>query len=219
MRKAIRHPYGFFVDMRERRIIPLFNSFWVGGYAAILLGVIFSSTIYYNHDSYIIQEISAVFLAPMGLYESYLNLSSNPYYLTLIVFLFLLFYPVFVSFVLKTIALIGGERIRYRQGLAIGLWSGVPLLFLLPLSLFNYQILLLERFQTYLVLILVLFVIWAHFRIINGIRVLFITKLRKVLAAMLLSYLIPLIIFWAVFKPTTHWLEYLDLLIQARSLF
>jgi len=219
MRKAIRHPYGFFVDMRERRIIPLFNSFWVGGYAAILLGVIFSSTIYYNHDSYIIQEISAVFLAPMGLYESYLTLSSNPYYLTLIVFLLLLFYPIFVSFVLKIIAIIGGERIRYRQGLAIGLWSGVPLLFLLPLSLFNYQILLLEKYQTYLALILLFFVIWAHYRIINGIRVLFITKLRKVLAAMLLSYLIPLIIFWTVFKPTTHWLEYLDLLIQARSLF
>ena len=219
MRKALRHPYGFFVDMRERRIIPLFNSFWVGGYAALLLSSIFSSIIYYHHDNFILQEFSAVLLNPLGLYAGFLKVSSNPVYLTLIIFSILLFYPISVSFILKLTALFSGQRIRLRQALAIGLWSGVPLLFLLPVSLFSFQILAFESWNTYLFILIILFVVWAHFRIINGIRVLFITKISKVLLALLLSYTIPFIIFWAVFKPTAYWLEYLSLLVRSGSLF
>ena len=219
MRKALRHPYGFFVDMRERRIIPLFNSFWVGGYAALLLSSIFSSIIYFHHDSFIMQEFSAILLAPIGLYESFLKVSSSPLYLTLILFSILLIFPVIVSFIIKITAVFSGLKIRLRQAMAVGLWSGVPLLFLMPVGLFSFQILTFESWNFYLFILIVLFVIWAHFRIINGIRVLFITKVSKVLVAILLSYTIPFIIFWAVFKPTAYWLDYLSLLVRSGSLF
>ncbi len=219
MRKAMRHPYGFFVDMRERRIIPLFNSFWVGGYAALLLSSIFSSILYFHHDSFILQEFSAILLGPVGLYKSFLQVSSSPLYLTLILFSMLLLYPIIVSFILKIAAVLSGLRIRLRQAMAIGLWSGVPLLFLLPVSLFSFQILAFESWNLYLFILILLFVVWAHFRIINGIRVLFITKVSKVLVAILLSYTIPFIIFWAVFKPTAYWLDYLSLLVRSGSLF
>ncbi len=219
MRKALRHPYGFFVDMRERRIIPLFNSFWVGGYAALLLSSIFSSIIYFHHDSFIMQEFSAILLGPIGLYEGFLRVSSSPLYLSLILFSLLFLYPIIVSFSLKIAAVFSGQRIRLRQALAIGLWSGVPLLFLIPVSLFSFQIMAFQAWNFYLFILIILFVVWAHFRIINGIRVLFITKVSKVLMVILLSYTIPFIIFWAVFKPTAYWLEYLSLLVRSGSLF
>ncbi len=134
-------------------------------------------------------------------------------------FLILFLYPILISFLLKIIAVFTREKIRYRQGLAIGLWSGVPLLFMLPLSLFGFQILQFGQYETTFLIVISLFIIWAHFRIINGIRVLFITRLGKVLSVMLLSYIIPIVILWIVFKPSAYWFEYIELLYQARSLF
>ncbi len=219
IRKAVRHPYGFFVDMRERRIIPLFNSFMVGGYAALLLGSIFGALLYFYHTSYKVMEAAAVLLQPLGLYKFFVYVSSSPVYSLLFCFSVLIIFPIIVSFFIKLIALISGERLRYRQGLAIGLWSGVPLFFLLPVSLGIYQILLWGGYEQALFILLALFIIWAHARILNGIRVLFITRMTKVIIAMLLSYIIPLVIFWAVFTPMPLWPDYLKLVMQARCLF
>ncbi len=219
IRKAMRHPYGFFVDMRERRIIPLFNSFMVGGYAALLLGSIFGALLYFYHSSYKVMEAAAILLRPLGLYRFFVYTSSNPLFSLLFSFSVLLLFPIIVSFFIKFIALLSGERLRYRQGLAIGLWSGVPLFFLLPVSLVIYQILLWGGYEKILFVLLALFLIWAHARILNGIRVLFITRMTKVIIAMLLSYIIPLVIFWAVFTPMPLWPDYLKLVTQAKCLF
>ncbi len=219
IRKAIRHPYGFFVDMRERRIIPLFISFMVGGYAALLLGSILGAIIYFYHTSYKVMEFAAVLLQPLGLYRFFIHISADPAYSLLFGFAILLSFPLVVSLIIKLFALLSGERIRYRQGLAIGLWSGVPLFFLMPVSLGIFQILMAGGYETALYLLLLFFTIWAHIRIINGIRVLFITRMAKVMLIMLLSYIIPVVILWALFTPMPHWPDYLKLVMQARCLF
>jgi len=175
--------------------------------------------IFYAHDTFLFQEIVATLFGPFAIYSSILKICSDPLWISLMMFLILFFYPIIISFLLKIIAFFSKERIRYRQGLAIGLWSGVPLLFMLPLSLFGFQILQFGQYETAFLILISLFILWAHFRIINGIRVLFITGLGKVLSAMLLSYIIPIVILWIVFKPSAYWFEYLELLYQARSLF
>lgn len=219
VRRAFRHSYGFFVDMRERRIIPLFNSFMVGGFAALIFSAYFSSFFYYYNDSYGMQELISLFLIPLGIFDEYLILSNNPATLTLVFFLVFFLYPIFVSVILKIISIFSGERIRFRQGLAIGFWSGVPLFFMLPLSMIVYHLMRYPGLKMYLFYILVFFIIWAHLRIINGIRVLFLTKLGKVFIIILLSYIIPFFIFWAVFRPEPHWYDYFNLLLSGRGLF
>lgn len=217
--RARIHPYGFFVDMRERRIIPLFNSFLVGSFSSLILAVYIGSFFYFYRGSILLQELVGLFLIPAGLFTSFLKLNNNAGGITGLFFVLLLSYPLLVSFILKFISILTGNKIRFRQALAIGLWSGVPLIYLLPFSLFNYQILQILNVAHYQVYLLLFFVIWAHFRIINGIRVLFITRIIKVFIYMLLSYIIPLIILFAVFNPVNGWFSYLNLLIHSGSLF
>lgn len=219
LRRAIRNSYGFFVDMRERRIIPLFNSLLIGLFAATNLAAVIGAYVYYYNDSYIIQEIISVFLIPLNLFEDYLLISRFPWSITLFFVVILLLYPIIVSLILKIISLFSSERIRYRQALAIGLWSGIPLIFMIPFSLTCYHVLYYWHYESYILYVLLFFILWAHIRIINGIRVLFITRPVKVLLVMLLSYIIPFIIFWAVFKPAPYWYDYLNLLLNARGLF
>ena len=219
LKRAIRHPYGFFVDMRERRIIPLLNSFLVGAFSALILAVYLGSFFYYYRDSFWIQEIFCLFLNPLNLYGDYLEYISSPIKITLVFFIILFIYPVMVSIILYLINLFNTRKIRYRQGLAIALWSGVPLFFLLPISLIGYHLLYYLEKQILLFIILGLFILWSHLRIINGIRVLFITKSAKIFTILLLSYIIPIFILWAVFRPESHWYDYFILLLNSKSLF
>ena len=219
IKRAIRHPYGFFVDLRERRIIPILNSLLVGAFASVILATYLGSFFYYYLDSFWMQEIVSVFLIPFGAYGIYLSMSKNPFFITLLFFTLLLLYPFLVSIILFIINIISGAKIRFRQGLAIGLWSGVPLFYLLPVSMFGFHLLYHLDNKKILFLILGLFIVWAHFRIINGIRVLFITKTTKVFTIMLLSYVLPFVIFWFVFRPEPYWYEYLALLINTKILF
>ncbi len=217
--RSLNHPYGFFVDMRERRIIPIFNSFMIGSFASLILAVIFASFIYSQKNSIALQEILNIFLAPSGYYESYLALSNNPLYLILFHFIVLLLYPIVISMILKLISFLNSRKIRYRQALAIGLWSGLPLILLLPLGLVCYHLLIQYDIAGYIYIIVLFFIIWAHFRIINGIRVLLVTNLLKVFIMLLLSYIIPFIIFWFVLKPAPFLMEYIGLIINSSSMF
>ncbi|MEJ2542774.1 MAG: glycoside hydrolase family 2 TIM barrel-domain containing protein [Calditrichaceae bacterium] len=219
LKRAVRHPYGFFVDLRERRIIPLFNSFLVGAFAALILAVYLGSFFYYYRDSFWIQEIFCLFLKPFNLYKDYLEYVSSPVKITLVFFILLFLYPILVSIILYLINIFNVRKIRYRQGLAIALWSGVPLFFLLPISLIGYHLLYYLKDQIILFIIMGVFIIWSHLRIVNGIRVLFITKSAKIFTILLLSYIVPILIFWAVFRPESHWYDYFILLLNTKSLF
>jgi hypothetical protein len=219
VKRAIRHPYGFFVDLRERRIIPIFNSLLVGAFASVILATYLGSFFYYYLDSFWMQEIVSVFLIPLGAYNIYLSMGNNPFFITLLFFTLLLIYPFLVSIILFIINIISVAKIRFRQGLAIGLWSGIPLFYLLPVSMFGFHLLYHLDNKIVLFLILGLFIVWAHFRIINGIRVLFVTKATKVFIIMLLSYVLPFVIFWFVFRPEPYWYDYLALLIGTKILF
>ena len=217
--RSMNHPYGFFVDIRERRIIPLANSFLIGAFAAVILSVIFASIIYFYKDALAMQEIFSHVLAPVGQYENFLRITNNAYYL--ITFLFGLFfiYPVIVSVILKFISLFTRRTVRYRQAIAIGMWSGLPLIFLLPLALVNYYLLIHFDISVYLYATIALFLLWAHYRILNGIRVLLTMKSGKVFIILFLSYITPLLILWAVQKPAFNFLDYLNLLLHSGSLF
>ncbi len=217
--RALKRPYGFFVDMRERRIIPIGNSILMGAFSAITLAVFLGSYLYYYHNSYGYQEILGAILIPVNLYDTFLYINQYPWAITLALLLLLFFIPIFISLILKIISILGSERIRFRQAMAIGFWSGIPFIFMLPVALVHHHALHYPRFSGYLIWILLVFLVWSHVRLINGIRVLFTTRVGRVAIILLLSYLIPVLILWIAFKTTPYWSEYLGLMFNAHSLF
>jgi len=80
-KRAIRYPYGFFIDMRERRIIPLFNSFFVGAFSAIIISTSLGAFTYFYHSSIKFQEILSHVL-PGWLYNYILLLIQEPWTIT-----------------------------------------------------------------------------------------------------------------------------------------
>ncbi len=218
-RRSLRHSYGFFVDLRERRIIPLFNSITVGILIALTLSIFVASQIYFFHSSFWLQEIMAVFLAPIGLFKDYLRYSQNKYILTFVLFFLFLLLPFLGALLVKMFAWMNRTKLRFRQGLAVIYWSGAPFVWFFPFSLISYHWLYYQMPLKWLWMLMAFFVLWVNFRMINGFHILFITKTSRVFSVLLLCYFIPLLIFWALFNPPVYWVDYLKLLTQARSLF
>ena len=219
LKRSIYHPYGFFVDIRERRIIPIFNSILVGLFTTLIIASFMGAYIYYYHDSTWVQEMLSVIFIDKGSFNYYLAVSSSPVETLLIISLLLLTFRFIISLVLKFFGFFSKERFRYRQGVAISFWSAIPFLFMLPVSFAAYHLMQYGAMQLYLLYIFIFFFIWTQFRLINGVRVLFIVKTGKVFIWMIISYMVPFVTFWLLLNPKHFWIEYLKLLFSSRTLF
>lgn len=208
-KRSLRHPYGFFVDMRERRIIPIFNSLAVGIHNAFIKGVFIASFFYYFNFSYAAQEIFSVLIGQTAIYPAYQLISNNPILLILFFFCLLYLITTLLGLFIKTIGLFARRQLRLRQAMAIGMWSGSPYIFMLPFTLFAYHLILDGIYIYPLLIVFIIFQVWIKFRLINGIRVLLNISFLKVFLALTLLYIIPLLVIYFFFNPQPMWLNYI----------
>ncbi len=217
--RALRHSYGFYVDMRERRIIPVFNTLMIGFNTVMVLSVFLASTVYYYSGDLFFREMLAILFPDKELYYLLLNYSSNRW-LILAVFMPLIFiHPLIIGIFIKIYALLRRRYVRFRQTIAIGMWAGAPFAFLMPLSLAAYHFYYYQQYTGLLWMVVLFFLLWTHYRLINGIRVLMVVPFSVVFIILFLSYIIPLVIFFAFFNPQPLWFEQLQSLINSRMLF
>ena len=219
IKRSLRNPYGFYIDLRERRVIPLYDSFLLGVFTAFLLATLSAIIIYYFHGSGGFQELAATLITSQWLYLFFLEISQKPYQLVLIFYIPLLLYPLVLGVILKFMSVFMNKAIRFRQFLAVTYWSGAPLIFMIPVVLVGYHWLLFSDHNTYLYVISALFIVWIHFRLARSIRLFLNTNSFFILLILLLSYVFPFLILWAVSKPDAYWVEYLVFLIGAQGLY
>lgn len=220
VKRSLSHSYGFFVDLRDRRIIALLNSFIIGMFSNLLVANILSAYIYfYRNDPYMEEIISAI-LVPFGLKGFYLSIVQSAFLLLLVIWILFFIGQIFIAAILRFFSMFVEERVRYRQTVAVCNWAGVPLLFLIPVSLIAYQLILpRENLHIYLLIILIIFFFWYNYRLANGIRVLMIMNTLKVFSILVLTYCVLFFTFFAFLESRSEFSEYFNLLTQARRLF
>lgn len=218
-KRALKHPYGFYVDMRERRIIPIFNSFILAIHNSLIISIFIGSFVYFNNDSFLVQEIINIFIPGSDIYSAYLFISKSELLIIVVLFIFIFLHPVIMGIILKILGAISKNYVRFRQVLIIGLWTGAPFIFMIPLSFSAYHLLVNNLFVKALIIIFILVLIWSNVRLINGIRVLVLLKFRVIFLVLLLSYSAPLVIFGFFYNPQPMWYDYLITLLNSRSLF
>ncbi len=219
IKRSLRNAYGFYIDLRERRVIPLYDSFLLGVFISFLLATQAAIIIYYFHSYSGFQEIMATFITSRQLYILFLEVSQKPYQLVLLFYIPLLFYPLALGVILKFMSMFTNKAIRFRQFLAVTYWSGAPLLFMIPIVLVGYHWLLYSDHKIYFFIIFTLFIIWIHFRLARSIRLFLNTNSFFILLILLLSYVFPFLILWAVSKPDAYWFDYLGFLLGAQGLY
>jgi hypothetical protein len=219
LQRSLSHPYGFFADLRDRRIIAIVDSTIIGLYTNFLVSTILSAYFYYNRDNLLIEEYLSSVLVPLNLKFFYLQIVESPLYISLFIWFCFYIMQLTVVILLKISNLFAGEKIRFRQYLAICNWAGAPLLFLLPVSLLSYHLMYYDIYHKMFFVVLVFFFLWYNFRLGNGLRVLRTMRAYKIFILMVLTYGIALFSFATFFESKYGLLTYFKLLTEANPLF
>ena len=180
MRSLLR-PYNFYADIRDQRIISIGQTFLLALMVALSLGLYLSAILYYLRTSDIAQQVIMSFVPFDSLLPGLFKFIWQPIWMSLIIASLYLLKVFVLAGIIRIISLFVKSRIYYTDTLTIVVWSSVPLLILLPFSLFIIKMLFLFPYLTLAVLILtaILF-IWVIFRMIKSTTVVF--DIRPIIA-------------------------------------
>lgn len=190
--RSIIRPYNFYADVRDQRIISTFQT--------IILAIIISAgvasyfgAILFNQKSNVLTEIFLNLLIPTQIAkENLFSLAWSPILMT-VLFMVLVFLKIlFIAFLLRVIVFFMNIRVFYKDVFTITVWSFVPLLILLTVSVFIPSII--EATNMAFILFSSLYLIlalWSLFRLFKSSAVVFDKNSSRV-------YLIETIVFGAV---------------------
>jgi hypothetical protein len=217
--RSLIHPYGFFVDLRDRRIISTLNSTILGVFTSLQMANFAGAYLFFYHDNLRTQEYLVTISTMLKMRVSYLSFTQEPWQIVLI--LLVLFYMIhlIVAMLLKFASFIQRVHIRFRQGLAVSNWSGSHAVFFIPLSMFGYYLFEQNVLSNILWPIFIFFFIWFNFRLANGIRVLFILRPLKIIIIMILTYMVIIVTLLVYTDIPIEVYEYFKLLGNTDGLF
>jgi len=219
LKRSMVHPYGFFVDLRDRRIISILNSTIIGLYTNFLVSTLIAAYLYYMRDNLLMEEMLSSVLVPLDLKFIYLELIKSPLYISFFIWLGFYLLQLTIVILLKIINLLAVEKIRFKQYLAACNWAGAPLFLLFPLSMLSYHLMQFELARSLIILILIGFFFWYNFRLGNGLRVLLSMRVYKVFVLLILLYSGAIFTFGAIYESDYRLITYLQLLMDASPLF
>lgn len=219
-RRSLRHPYGFFVDIRDGRIISIINALVLQIFVLAILSVFFAAFFYAYKESILLDEIISIFLRNPGLKSVYLESLNSAANLFVIFWLFLFLFQILSVLIIKIYGLFSKHKVRLKQSMATIVWAGAPVIVFSPFSLIAYTSFINDFYQTYLFGILLFFMLWYQFRLVNGVRVLFMIRPLKMIMWMIITYIFIMIILYFVFDLNGLSIRYLGLLLfKANSLY
>jgi len=219
IKRSLAHPYGFFVDLRDRRIISIINSTIMGIFSNLMVAILLSALVFYNRKNLFFEEMASVLTVPLGIKENYLSILQHP--LSIMLFILCWFYlsQYLVALFLRTINIFTETKTRFRQLIAMCNWAGAPLILLLPLSMFSLHLLVYSEMTTLFYYLLIAFFFWYNYRLASGIRVFFVMRFYKVLLIIIILYAVPTAIILFLSGGTYNLFYYLNLLTDAGNLF
>jgi hypothetical protein len=219
LKRSMAHPYGFFVDLRDRRIISILNSTIIGLFTNFLVASLIAAYIYYIRDDILIEEIISSILVPIQAKTLYLEFIKSPLYISMVIWLIFYLLQLTVVILLKIVNLLATEKIRFKQYLAVCNWAGAPLFLLFPVSLLSYHLMHFQVARPIIILILFLFFLWYNIRLGNGLRVLLSLRVYKIVMLLLIFYGGAFFAFGAIYETKYGLLTYIKLLKDAYPLF
>lgn len=169
---SLKKPHGFFINLQERIIIPHGQSLLLIFVVSLNGAIIWSSLGYYFRNNLLLDYLtSIVFFSPdiklsvIQLVWNQINFLIFGTILSILIFMIL-------SIIIKLVSLFGNSRVQFSQALAVSAWSGVPFIFLLPVGVVMYNLLIAFKSYWIMLFILLYFHFWFILRWINGTRVL-----------------------------------------------
>lgn len=173
MRSVLR-PYNFYADIRDQRIISIGQTLLLAFIISLSVGLYHSAILYFLRTSDIAQMHFMSVIMVDSLLPGLFRLIWQPLYMSLIIAAVYFLIIFILAGVIRLLSLFVKSRIYYTDTLTIAVWASVPLLIMLPVSIFISKLLSAFPYLTLTVLVItLLFYIWVIFRMIKASTVVF----------------------------------------------
>ena len=179
--RSILRPYNFYADIRDQRIMSSVQTVFLGLAVSFTLGIFLSSIMYFYRTDEMLQHILMLLLPANWLQELIFRLVWIPE-LFIVIISSIFFAGIFaVAGLLKLASTLVRGRIFYIDTYTIVIWSGTPILLLLPISIILSRLMSLSpAIVTIALFLLVIIMIMVFLRLLRSSAVVFDVRPYKV---------------------------------------
>lgn len=169
---SIKKPHGFFINLQERIIIPYKQSLFILVVLALNGALVYSAFLYFYRNHLLADYLlSLIFFTPWLKDWAIRMVWDQTFSIIVSTVSIVLFFYMLALFI-KLFSFFGRSRVLFNQALAVTIWAASPFVFLLPLGVFIYSMLLMMKSYWIIIGVLLYFHVWVYLRWINGARVL-----------------------------------------------
>jgi hypothetical protein len=172
--RSLLRPYNFYADLRDQRIMSSVQTFLLGLIISITIGIYFASILYFYRTNELAQYVLMFLIPSESLKEVFYRLAWTPIPLMLFISVIAFVKLFIVSIIIRAFAFFMRARIFFADAFTIAIWSGVPLLVLLPVSAILIRILVVSPdLIVMLLLVFALMILWFVGRVLRASSVIF----------------------------------------------
>lgn len=178
--RSLQRPYNFYADIRDQRIMSNAQTYFLGVILALTSGIYISSFLYSMRMSVPAQYVYSLLLPSDTLKVAMYEMVSSPALSTLAVTLLISILIITLTVALRVIAAFVRARVYFSDAITMAIWSGAPILILLPFSIFLVKLLDISEIAAIVFAALFVFVaFWTFFRFLKATAVVFDFSLFK----------------------------------------
>ncbi len=172
--RSVLRPYNFYADIRDQRIMSSVQTILLGLVISATAGIFLASIFYYYRTNILAEYLYMLAIPGSNLRELFFRLIWMPEFLLIFSTSLIFILAVISAFFIRIFAFFTRARIFYRDTLTITIWSAVPFLILLPVSIVLIRLLVYsDQLNMIVMAVMVLIVIWVLFRILKSTSVVF----------------------------------------------
>lgn len=217
--RSVLRPYNFYADIRDQRIMSSIQTFILGILIAMTIGIFIASILFYYRNSELAQYFLTLVIPFKPVQKLLFDVIWMPEVnLGLITILYFAF-AFIIALVMRFFAFFMRARIFYADTLTITIWSGIPFLILLPISIVLIRILVISPISIWVFIIVFLFItLWVLGRILKSASVVYDRKRLKVYLTGLIIIIVvigvPLAIFQYNYSIVPYTQYFLDVMLN-----
>ena len=174
MFRSILRPYNFYADIRDQRIISSIQTMLLGIVLAATVGIYLSSILYYFRDSEILEYFLMITLPSNSIKEIVFNLIWMPELSFIVISLSSFTLAFITAWIIRVFAILSRARVYWNDCMTISIWSALPAIILLPISIVLIRLLVLSPgIIWFFLFIYIATSIWTIARLLKSISVVF----------------------------------------------
>lgn len=174
MFRSILRPYNFYADIRDQRIISSIQTVMLGLIISSTIGIFLSSILNYYSESEVLEYLLMISIPSNGLKEFIYSIVWMPELSFFIITVISYILAFATAWIIRVFAILSRARIYWNDCLTISIWSALPAVILLPISIVLIRLLVISPPIIWLFLaIYVTTSIWTIARLLKSISVVF----------------------------------------------